>query len=109
MKAKGRLAEDAVVQIAREAGIDVDRMRTDMKGPAIDQSLDRNIALARAIGVTGTPTFVIGNAMLIGVKPLPEMESAIGEVRPAQPLPHRSSVPIPVGSSPADHHPSDAP
>ena len=109
LKANGRLAEDGVVQIAREAGVDVDRMRTDMEDPAINQSLDRNIALARAIGVTATPTFIIGNAMLIGIKPVQEMESAIGQVRPAQPLPHRSSVPIPVGSSPADYHPSDAP
>jgi protein-disulfide isomerase len=77
MKTKGRLAEDAVVQIARDAGVDVDRMRADMEDPAINESLDRNIALARAIGVTGTPTFIVGDAMLVGVKPLEQMESAI--------------------------------
>jgi protein-disulfide isomerase len=109
LKSKGRLAEDAVVQIAREAGVDVDRMRADMKDPAINESLDRNIALARAIEVTGTPTFLIGDAMLVGMKPLQEMESAIAEARRAQALPHRSPVPMPVGSSPADYHPSDAP
>jgi protein-disulfide isomerase len=95
LKAKGRLAEDTVVKIAREAGVDVDRMRAEMKDPAINESLDRNIALARAMGVTGTPTFIIGDAMLVGIKPLEEMESAIAEAGPAQPRPDRPSVPTP--------------
>src|SRR5262249_55199433 len=81
MKATGRLDEDAVVQIAREAGVDVDRMRADMEDPAINKSIDGNIELARAIGVTGSPTFIIGDAMLAGVKPLQQMESAIADAR----------------------------
>jgi protein-disulfide isomerase len=96
MKAKDRLAEDAVVQIAREAGVDVDRMRTDMEDPAINEGIDRNIALARKIGVTGTPTFIIGDAILVGAKPLEQMESAIADARPAQPLPRLTSGPTPV-------------
>jgi protein-disulfide isomerase len=83
MKAEGRLAEDGVVQIAREAGVDVDRMRADMQDHAINESLDRNIELARAIGVTGTPTFIIGDAMLVGAKPREQLESAIADARSA--------------------------
>jgi protein-disulfide isomerase len=82
MKAKGQLDENAVVQIAREAGVDVDRMRADMEDPAISKSIDGNIELARAIGVTGTPTFIIGDAMLGGLKPLQQIESAIADARP---------------------------
>ena len=81
MKATGRLDEDAVVRIAREAGVDLDRMRVDMEDPAINKSIDRNIELARAIGVTGTPTFIVGNAMLVGAKPLQQMESAVADAR----------------------------
>jgi predicted DsbA family dithiol-disulfide isomerase len=55
--------------------------------------VDRNIALARAIGVTGTPTFIVGDAMLVGVKPLEQMESAIADARPARLLPSPPSVP----------------
>jgi protein-disulfide isomerase len=84
LEAKGRLAEDAVVEIARKAGVDVKRMRADMEDPVINKSIDKNIELAKAIGVSGTPTFVVGDAMLVGVKPLQEMESAIAEARPAQ-------------------------
>jgi len=90
MKATGRLDEDGVVQIAREAGVDVDHMRADMEDPAINKNIDGNIELARAIGVTGTPTFIIGDAMLVGAKPLQQMESAIADARPP---PSQPSVP----------------
>ena len=89
LKANDRLAEDGVVQIARDAGVDVDRMRADMEDPAINKSIDGNIELARAIGATGTPTFIIGDAMLVGAKPLQQMESAIADARPP-------SVPTPA-------------
>src|SRR5207237_7580902 len=82
MEATGQLAEDAVVQSAREAGVDDDRMRADMEDPAINRSIDGNIELARAIGVTGSPTFIIGDAMLVGAKPLQQLESAIADARP---------------------------
>jgi len=99
LKANGRLAEDGVVQIAREAGVDVDRMRADMQDPTIDKSIDGNIELARAIGVTGTPTFIIGDAMLVGAKPLQQMESAIADASPLsdpRPSPSPPSAPTPA-------------
>jgi protein-disulfide isomerase len=99
LKANGRLDEDGVVQIAREAGVDVDRMRADMEDPAINKSIDGNIELARAIGVTGSPTFIIGDAMLVGAKPLQQMESAIADARPPsapRPPPSPPSVPTPA-------------
>jgi protein-disulfide isomerase len=99
MKATDRLAEDGVIQIAGEAGVDVDRMRADMEDPAINKSIDGNIELARAIGVTGTPTFIIGDAMLVGAKPLQQMESAIADARPPsarRPPPSPPSAPTPA-------------
>src|SRR5215470_8317354 len=99
MKATGRLDDDAVVQIAREAGVDVDRMRADMEDPAINKSIDGNIELARTIGVTGTPTFIVGDAMLVGAKPLQQIESAIADARPPSdwpPPPSPPSVPTPA-------------
>jgi len=112
MKATGRLTEDSIVQIAREAGVDVDRMRADMEDAAINKSIDRNIELARAIGVTGTPTFIIGDAMLDGAKPLQQMESAIADARPLsaqRPPPSPPSAPDTDEMISSDHLPTHRP
>ncbi|MGH8579339.1 MAG: DsbA family protein [Gammaproteobacteria bacterium] len=83
MGAEGPLTAEAVVQIAGEVGVGVERMRADMEDPTIEESVKRNIELARAIGATGTPTFVVGDAMLVGFKPLAQMERAIADARSA--------------------------
>ena len=58
--------------------------------------IDGNIELARAIGVTGSPTFIVGDAMLVGAKPLQQMESAIADARPPSAWPSQPSVPTPA-------------
>jgi protein-disulfide isomerase len=82
MKAEGRVTEDKVIEIAAAAGVNIERMRADMEDPAIAQSIDKNIELARAIGASGTPAFVIEDTVLVGFKPLQQMESAIADARP---------------------------
>jgi protein-disulfide isomerase len=83
MASEGRLTEDDVVAIARGVGVDLDRMRAEMDSRAIDASLERNIELARSIGITGTPSFIIGDRMLVGLTPLEQMESAVADARSA--------------------------
>ena len=48
-----------------------------MDDPAIQAHLDRNVELAKALGVKGTPDFVIGHERVRGAKPLAALESAI--------------------------------
>jgi protein-disulfide isomerase len=84
LKADDELTEDAVVGIAREFGIDLERMRSDMQDSAIGAHLDKNVELAKALGVRGTPAFVIGKELLRGRKPLAVLQSAIEKARAIQ-------------------------
>jgi predicted DsbA family dithiol-disulfide isomerase len=104
MKAEGQLTEEAVLQIAREVGVEVERMRADMEDSTIEESVKRNIELARAIGVTGTPTFVVRDAMLVGFKPLAQMERAIADARSA-PTSRGSQVPAGAEHGAAEANP----
>ena len=62
----GRPSQERLVQAIRAAGLDEARLARDMEDPALKQALDANIALAQNIGVTGTPTFIIGNQLFAG-------------------------------------------
>ncbi|HEY0524559.1 MAG TPA: DsbA family protein [Stellaceae bacterium] len=63
---KGQLNEDAVMKAASSVGLDVDRLKEDMKSPDIETALKHNYALAQALDIRGTPAFVIGNELIPG-------------------------------------------
>jgi protein-disulfide isomerase len=71
MGERSRLSEGSVLAIAKAVGLDVDRLRRDMESPAVREELQKNLALARAIGVDGTPAFVVGDRLVPGA----DMES----------------------------------
>ena len=72
MKYRGRLDEKAAWKLAGEAGVNVDQAKRDMGAPEIDKQLRRNMELAHALDISGTPTFVVGNQVVSGA-----MEQAV--------------------------------
>ncbi len=60
MSYQGRISPPVVLKLAKEVGLDVDRLQADMKDPEITKALRANYELAQKIGVDGTPAFVIG-------------------------------------------------
>jgi protein-disulfide isomerase len=66
MQASGKVDEAAVLEVARRIGLDVDRLKQDMQAPEIGRAIQRNQELAQALGIRGTPSFVIGDDMLRG-------------------------------------------
>ena len=69
-------------------GYRADRHRTrapinNMEDPALDAPIERNAILANALGVRGTPAFVIGDRMIRGALPLKQFRAAIADARVA--------------------------
>jgi protein-disulfide isomerase len=81
MGAKRTVNEHSVLKVAEEIGIDVKRLQSDMKDPAIRSAIDRNIALARALHINGTPGFVVGENILRGATDLRTLQSLIQRAR----------------------------
>jgi len=63
---KGALDTAAIDRIARAAGVDVERMRKDMESPTVTREIEANRALAQALGIRGTPGFVVGEQVVPG-------------------------------------------
>jgi protein-disulfide isomerase len=64
--AEKALDEAAIDRILKDKGVDLDRAHSDMKSPEIEKQIAENKALAREIGVDGTPGFVVGDKMIGG-------------------------------------------
>jgi protein-disulfide isomerase len=66
MRSRGKLTEKKVLRFAAEAGLDVARLEADMKTPEIATLIARNMDLAEALNIRGTPAFVIGDVVVPG-------------------------------------------
>ena len=81
--ADGPFDLDRILEVARSVGLDDERLARDMEDPAIDTLIDRNADLASALGVRGTPAFVIGDRMIRGALPIAQFRTAIADARQA--------------------------
>ncbi|OSQ46174.1 membrane protein [Thalassospira alkalitolerans] len=66
MESRGILDEGQINDLAADAGVDVDQMRKDMQSAEITGMLAQYSAMARSIGVNGTPAFLINGNMVSG-------------------------------------------
>ena len=55
MAHEGRLSEEAIFQIARELGLDVDQLAEDMASPEVIGEIEANLALAQSWASTARP------------------------------------------------------
>jgi len=73
--------EAAVEKIAKSVGIDVAKMKADMKDKAVVDNLANTAKLASALKFTGTPGFLINKNVYPGYLELAVMEKEIGKER----------------------------
>lgn len=81
MAVRGNLDENAVMALAKTVGLDAKRLRDDMDGPAIAESLDRNLKLAQALKIDGTPAFVVGDQLVPGAVSTEALKMLIDQTR----------------------------
>ena len=75
------LSEPSVIGIAGSLGLDTDQLRRDMGSAEVKAELEANGALAKSLGVTGTPAFVLGDTVIASSLSKPDLARRIEEVR----------------------------
>ncbi len=76
-----RVNQDKVFDIVRKTGLAEVRTAKDMKAKALEEEIDRNLALGRALGLGGTPAYVIGDQVLEGAVGYDQLKAAIAAAR----------------------------
>ena len=51
---------------AKEAGLDMAKLEKDIASPEVRATIEENFKLAEAMGMNGTPSYVIGKQVVIG-------------------------------------------
>jgi protein-disulfide isomerase len=77
---KGHYDKAALVdEIAKSVGLDLDKLHKDMELPEIQAELDKNLDLGRALDISGTPGFVIGDQIIGGASTVDELKKYVAD------------------------------
>jgi protein-disulfide isomerase len=74
----GTLSNEKINQIAGELGLNMEKFAQDMKSPAVQSLIQRDIAEGRKIGIRGIPTVFIDGKMATGYN-LADLEKMVEE------------------------------
>ncbi len=66
---------------AKEAGVDMARLERDLQTEEIDATLLESVALADALNISGTPSYVIGDEVVPGAVGAAQLRQHIASVR----------------------------
>ncbi len=84
MTLRGRAEEASVLAVAEEIGLDIAQMRLDMNAAEVDEHIAESMRLAELLGFNGTPSFVIGDALVPGLVSFDELEQLVATARAAE-------------------------
>ncbi len=81
MRIRGQANGDNAARLAVELGADPDRLEADANSARVRDILTENFELADDLGLTGTPAWVIGDAVISGAVGPERLGEAVANVR----------------------------
>ena len=81
MTFNGDFTETGLRRMAETLGLDADAIIGQMDSPEVDEVIAANHALGQRMGISGTPSFVMGDQMLRGYVPLEGMRQIAEQIR----------------------------
>ena len=78
---RGQADRAHALAVAKEIGLDMTQLQKDMQSPEVQATLDENFKLADALGLNGTPSYVIGGQVVVGAVGLPTLKQDINTAR----------------------------
>jgi protein-disulfide isomerase len=78
---RGQADKARALAAAKEAGFDMARIEKDMASDEVRASLEENLKLAEKLGLNGTPSYVIGQNVVVGAVGLDALKEKINSAR----------------------------
>ena len=75
------LSMDGIMQAAAGVGLDTGQLAADMEAPEVQAEIAATYALARDLGIEGTPAFVVDDELILGAVSQERLAALIDEAR----------------------------
>ena len=74
---QAKLGEELYVQIAKDLDLNIEKFNKDRAGEDVQKQIDADMKAAQAIGIQGTPGFVLNGVKILGAYPLEHFDKVI--------------------------------
>jgi protein-disulfide isomerase len=81
LSSRGQANKAAALAVAKSIGMDMARLEKDIAGPEVRATLQESFKLAEALGMNGTPSYVIGDSVVVGAVGLEALQAKINTTR----------------------------
>jgi protein-disulfide isomerase len=78
---RGQVDKAKALATAKDIGLDMARLEKDLKSDEVTKTLEESMKLAEALGLNGTPSYVIGNDVVVGAVGLAALSQKIKAAR----------------------------
>jgi protein-disulfide isomerase len=82
---RGQADKAHAMAAAKDAGLNMAQIEKDMASPEVKATLEESMKLAEALGLNGTPSYVIGSDVVVGAVGLPALQEKINTTRCGKP------------------------
>lgn len=81
MDYRGSQSEAAFLKLAEDLGLDMEKLKADMKSAEIQAAIAKTKQVAQALGIRGTPGFVVGEQLYPGYVGIEALRNAVKDAR----------------------------
>jgi len=85
LSGRGQADRTRALAVAKEIGLNMAQLEKDMQSPEVKATLQENFKIAEALGLNGTPSYVIGDKVIVGAVGLPSLQEGINNARCGKP------------------------
>jgi protein-disulfide isomerase len=78
---RGQADKTRALAVAKEIGLDTARIERDLGSAEVRTSLEESFKLAQSLGLNGTPSYVIGNNVVVGAVGLEALKEKVNTAR----------------------------
>lgn len=81
MSTRGQVGRTQALAVAKEFNADMTRLNRDIESPDVKAGIQESMQLAEALGINGTPSYVVGKEIVVGAVGVETLQSRIMNIR----------------------------
>lgn len=78
---RGQADKNRALAVAKDVGLDMSRIEKDMASDEVRATIDENLKMADLLGLNGTPSYIVGDEVVVGAVGLDALKGKVGAAR----------------------------